>query len=262
MKHCYKLLVAYDGTAYQGWQAQTPMDKTIAGTLQKSFQSIFKMPMTLRGVSRTDAGVHAMGQVVRVRTDLDLDPAKIEFAWNNRLPSDIIVRQVERVPTAYRLQEGIVEKVYLYHFFTSRPTPFQSRYGWYVQYPVDLEKLQKCLQLLVGTHDFRSFCTGDDWDDTVRTVNSITVNQFPEKKLVQIVVKGPRFLRYMIRRIVGACIHVASVNKLDATEIEATLLRKNPEHCLPNAPAQGLMLYKIKYQEDQVDASEFVFQVF
>jgi tRNA U38,U39,U40 pseudouridine synthase TruA len=85
---------------------------------------------------------------------------------------------------------------------------------------------------------------------------------FSEKNLVRIIVKGPRFLRYMIRRIVGACIHVASVNKLETSELEMTLQRRNPEHCLPNAPAQGLMLYHIRYEEDQVDACEFDFQMF
>lgn len=245
-EHRYQLIVAYDGTDYAGWQSQGTGD-TVAEVLLHTFSAVFKSPVSLRGVSRTDAGVHALGQVVLVKTAVDLEPERLAFAWNNRLPNSIVILSAQKVAADFRLQANILEKTYQYHFFIKMPSPFVARYGWYVQKPVDLFKLQAALQLFVGTHDFRSYCTGDDWPDTVRTINSITLDYIEPEQKYRITIKGPRFLRYMIRRIVGACIQIASNPYQNIDILSKIMQQKNPEQNLLNAPARGLTLFNVQY---------------
>lgn len=246
----YQLIVAYDGTDYAGWQSQGN-GKSVAEKLMATFVDVFKAPLTLRGVSRTDAGVHAQGQVVLIKTAVAIDPAKLAFAWNNVLPSSIVIISARQVLPDFRLQANIFEKTYHYHFFTQQPLPFEARYGWYVQKTVDLVKLGQALQLFVGTHDFRSYCTGDDWPDTVRTINSIKLDYLPDKQAYRIIVKGPRFLRYMIRRIVGACMQVATNRHLNIEMLTKVMLEKNPQQTLLNAPPRGLVLFDVTYFKER-----------
>lgn len=258
----YKIIVSYDGTNYAGWQSQGD-GSTVAEALVKAFIDVFKSQPVLRGVSRTDAGVHAMGQVVLLRTTVTLAPERLIFAWNNRLPDAIVLREACLVESDFKLHAKVIEKTYYYHFFTQRPQPFVARYGWYCQKPLDLDKLKSALQVFVGTHDFRSFCTGYDWSDTVRTVNTINLQYLSQYEMYRIVVRGPRFLRYMIRRMVGASIQVASNSHLSIDILDKVMQQKNPEQTLLNAPAKGLMLYRVRYEgEEDCNENEKIFQLF
>ena len=244
----YKLIIAYDGTAYHGWQVQ-PDDLTVAGMLQARFQKVFGHDVRLIGASRTDAGVHALGQVATLTTPLSIDPQKLCSAWNGRLPADISIRSAEAVPPTFHPQRNVATKIYWYHFFTERPLPGFARYGSFYRFPINYEKLSAGLQLFVGTHDFRSFCTGDEQESTVRTVVAIRIIPLPQYRAYRIEVVGPGFLRYMIRRMVGAALFVASHPTMPVTEIATVLAACNPLHTLPSAPAQGLVLRKIIYRE-------------
>lgn len=245
----YSMIVSYDGTDYCGWQLQ-PDRPTITGVLQNTFQSVFETPAIIVGASRTDSGVHALGQVCVCRTELDIEPDRIMSALNNRLPADIVIRAMSRVDETYHPQRRVEQKIYWYHFFLERPLPLAQRYGWYYRYPVDLQKLRKCLDLFLGTHNFRSFCTGNErGEDTIRTIDEISLEYLPCFGVYRIEIKGKSFLRYMIRRIVGACLEVASRPELACADIERVLAAKNPAHSLPKAPAKGLVLYNIIYQE-------------
>ena len=244
----YKIIVAYDGTDYFGWQVQKE-SLSVAQVLQDTFNSVFKKDISLLGASRTDAGVHALGQVATFVVDITIAPEVMLNAWNNLLPPDIVIRSLEEVPDDYSPHKNVHYKTYWYHFFMQRPLPFTQRYGWHYRYPVDLKKLQECFKVFIGTHDFRSFCTGDDMgDDTIRLIDSITLEYLPEYNAYRIAITGPRFLRYMIRRIVGACLEVASRDHLTLDYLKQVLEEKNPEHTLPNAPAKGLMLSVIVYK--------------
>lgn len=243
------MIVSYDGTDYCGWQLQ-PDRPTITGVLQDTFLSVFDTSAIIVGASRTDSGVHALGQVCVCRTELDIEPERIMSALNNRLPSDIVIRSVSNADESYHPQRKVVQKVYWYHFFLERPLPLAQRYGWYYRYPVNLEKLQKCLQIFHGTHNFRSFCTGNErGEDTIRAIDAITLEYLPCFGVYRIEVRGKSFLRYMIRRIVGAALEVASRPELECADIERVLAANNPAHALPKAPAKGLVLSEIIYQE-------------
>lgn len=252
----YKIIVAYDGTDYHGWQEQ-PGLPTVVGDLRDTFLSIFGTSASILGASRTDAGVHALGQVAVVMTDLNIDPQRMRFAWNNRLPSTINIRVLEAVDSDYSPFDYVAQKTYYYHFFLEKPLPHAARCGWYFRRPVDFDKLNQALQVFIGMHDFRSFITGDDCgDDTIRTVDSIQVVPVPTMGGYRIIVKGPKFLRHMIRRMSGAAIYVASRPDLSINYLREVLAEKNPEQVLPNAPAQGLLLYTILYDSPMKESKD------
>lgn len=242
-----KIIVAYDGTDYFGWQVQ-PEQKTVAGMLQETFAYVFGSGIVISAASRTDAGVHALGQVAVFTTDLAIEPEQLRSAWQNVLPESILIRSIEAVSLDFNPRHRVKQKTYYYHFFQERPLPMVARYGFNYRFPVDIKKLHECLQVFVGTHDFRSFCTGDEYENTVRTIDSISIEYLHRFKSYRIIVKGPGFLRYMIRRIVGACLEVASRDTLTIADLQKALEQKNPLQLLPTAPAHGLWLYKIVYQ--------------
>ncbi|MFC1845605.1 tRNA pseudouridine(38-40) synthase TruA [Candidatus Dependentiae bacterium] len=242
----YKIVVAYDGTDYFGWQQQKGLP-TVAQALQDSFFKVFKKRISLLGASRTDAGVHALGQVARFRVDLNIEPAKMFYAWNNLLPSDVVIRKLMLADQDFNPHCNVVQKEYHYHFFLERPLPIYQRYGWYYRYPVDIKKLENVLQVFVGTHDFRSFCTGDDRENTVRTIDAIEVQEIKKFNAYRVIVLGQKFLRYMVRRMVGAGLEVASRPYLSDNDLQKALEKKDPEQTLPKAPAKGLMLHRIVY---------------
>jgi len=251
----YRLLIAYDGTDYFGWQRQ-PDQPTIAGVLENRFESVFKKPISITGASRTDAGVHALGQVASFSLDTPIDPKKLMFAWNNALPKDILIRSLSCVPDDFHPQRDVVEKTYYYHFFQERPLPFVARYGFFCG-PIDEQKLHEGLKIFIGTHDFRSFCTGYEAESTIRTINAIEYMHFKRYGISRIAVKGPGFLRYMIRRIVGACLDVASYKSKSIDVLQYALDEKNPHQHLHVAPSRGLLLHGISYKNHNDSIMDF-----
>lgn len=242
----YKITVAYDGTNYYGWQIQ-PKGISIAQVLQDHFYRIFKRRIKLLGSSRTDAGVHAVGQVARFMTDLNISASKMKWAWNNALPSDIIIRDLKQVDPSFYPLKSVKQKTYFYHIFLKKPLPFVARYGWYISQKLNIDILRDCLAVFVGTHDFRSFSC-DEKDNTVRTIDSIKMRYVARFGCYQIEVKGQGFLRHMIRRIVGASVIIALSPERTMQEIQQALKVPNAQQTFFTAPALGLMLRKIIYQ--------------
>lgn len=242
----YKLTVAYDGTDYHGWQAQ-PGKITIAGTLQEAIKRVFGCPVTIIGASRTDAGVHAQGQIATCLADFPKSVYAIAHAWNNQLPNTISITSLEVVPSDHSIFANIAYKTYVYRIFLTRPCPLEARYGWYSFRKIDTALLEQALQIFIGTHDFRSFSSGDEREDTVRAIDSIETVR--EQNSILIVIKGPKFLHHMIRRVVGAACDVASRSDFSVDYLIRVLHEKNPRQRLTNAPAQGLTLHSITYKE-------------
>lgn len=244
----YRIVVAYDGTGYHGWQVQ-PNATTVSQVLTDAFFSVFSQQAFILGASRTDKGVHALGQVAIVQAPIEVSLPVLLRAWSKALPPDITIRGIEKLDGLVHPHDGVIQKTYAYYFFTQRPMPFVARYGWYIHRKVDLDILKSALNIFIGTHDFRSFCTGDDLLDTVRTIDSVEVLYVPEWNAYKIKIKGKSFLRYMVRRIVGACLEVASREHLSLDDIVCVLRQTNPCHTLPNAPSKGLVLEKITYED-------------
>jgi tRNA pseudouridine38-40 synthase len=244
----YKLIIAYDGSDYYGWQTQLEKP-SVAAALNNAFATVFKSEMRILGASRTDAGVHAMGQVARIKTDLNITPDKLKWAWNNALSPDITIRSLELVDESFNPFCDVSQKIYYYHFFVERPMPFIQRYGYYYPYKINFDLLNKALQFFVGTHDFCSFKSSEDTrEDTIRTIDSINLEYIAKYKAYRITVKGQKFLRHMIRRIVGASLSVASNSDDSLAFLQRVMAACDPRHTLPNAPAKGLLLHKIIYK--------------
>jgi tRNA pseudouridine38-40 synthase len=252
MNTFYKIIVAYDGTNYHGWQEQ-PDDITVASQLKKSFLDAFKKNVSIVGASRTDAGVHALGQVARCRTELDIDPQSLLHAWNNSLPKDIVIREIEKVdPEKFHPLKNVVQKTYYYHLFLKSPLPFVSRYGWFWKFnpDVDIEKLKQALQLFVGTHDFRSFVKLDEEKSTERTIDSIKIEKLNKLNTLRIIIKGKSFLHFQIRRMIGAALDVARKPEVDIDHIQNMLDNPEARQSYAKAEGYGLCLRKIVYKND------------
>lgn len=242
----YKLIVSYDGTDYAGWQYQ-PDETAVTNVLQDTFKYVFGKTIKLVGASRTDAGVHAIGQVAAFSTDLVIQPNQLLNAWNNRLPTAMLIRSLHKVSPEFYPMNNVEQKTYWYHVFGQRPSPFVQRFGHYMRYPLDEKKLENALKLFVGTHDFRSFTSDDVRENTVKTIDSISLHYFKRFNVHRIEFKAQGFLRYMIRRVVGACLEVASRPSLKIDLLQQVMDERDPEQTLPNAPAKGLLLYKVMY---------------
>ncbi len=240
----YKLVIAYDGTGYNGWQEQ-PGLPTIEGLFKQRLKHIFKQDIPFTGASRTDAGVHAFGQVARVQ-HVPVTPSHLKTILNNALPIGISVRSAEPVPETFHPRVGVAQKVYYYHFFTEQPLPFVSRFGVY-QPKLHLEKFTEALTVFKGTHDFRSFVTGEQGRTTVRTIDELELLYNKKFDAYQVKVVGPSFLTHMIRRIVGACFEVAT-SDMPIAVLSQALNQKDPAQHLFVAPPQGLLLQSITYQ--------------
>lgn len=244
--HTYILIIAYDGTDFHGWQVQHHCI-AVANVLEQTFEAVFGQHVAFVGASRTDAGVHALGQVARIQTTIDICPRVMQRVLNGRLPKSILIRNVQKAVQPFHPQHNVLEKTYYYYLSTNRPLPFIARYVYHYRLPFNTSILGKSLQKFVGTHDFRSFCTGYDKESTIRTVNSIELDYFKRFGVYRIGVHGSSFLYYMIRRIVGGALHVATYDKYCPESIVQAIQEKNPAQPFPTAPAHGLVLYKIRY---------------
>lgn len=252
----YKLRIAYDGTVFSGWQHQ-PHSRAIADVLTDTFTTVFNTPGTIVGASRTDAGVHAYDQVARLSTDLIIDPVRLCHAWNNALPSDIVIRSIEQTHARFHPQYHVAYKEYWYHIFLTRPLPFINRFGWRLPEYItsfDQELFARTLQLFEGEHDFTSFARIDEGQNPVRSIQSIRTEYIKQYKAIRVSVRGEGFLRYQIRRMVGAGLMVARSGAVVAYDDIVRLLA-HPEKKSPaffKAPGSGLCLRRIVYKEELV----------
>lgn len=250
----YKIVVAYDGTAYHGWQEQAG-HATIAGALQESFERVFGEAIKVVGASRTDAGVHALGQVARFYTSRRLSPERLCRSWNGALPKDIHIRLLQPIVAipgerVFHPQHNVAQKEYHYYIAVKRPMPHWSRYCYFYPHGLDEDKLRGALKSFVGTHDFSSFCA-EVWrhEQTVCTIDSIELTYIRRLRMYRIVVRGERFMYNMIRRIVGAALKVASHQELSAIDITTALRVPGIYSHFPTAPAHGLVLRRILYEQ-------------
>lgn len=245
----YLIELAYDGTGYHGWQEQKNQ-RTVAGVLQDTFLKLFGQEIKTVGASRTDAGVHALGQGARFYADLALEPEKILKVWNDSLPKDINIFSLKFCPEAFHPQHNVLKKVYWYHFLTKRPMPFFSRYVSYWFYEIEMKKLESTLQKFLGMHDFKFFATETRGKETVCVIDEIFVEYVECYKAYRITVSGKRFLHNMVRRIVGAALKVSSSEDYSIKDIDKILGGEKILKQFPIASACGLVLNKIIYKND------------
>lgn len=245
------LTVAYDGTGYCGWQVQ-PNAITVEGVINETLTKLLGEQITVIGASRTDSGVHAMGNVAVFDTESRIPGEKFSYALNQRLPEDIRIQSSCEVPLDFHPRKVACSKTYQYRIVNREfPNPMKRLYAHFVYYKLDTEKMQEAANYLVGEHDFKSFCSiHTQVKDTVRRITSIQVTKKEDEILITI--RGNGFLYNMVRIIAGTLLLVGLGNK-KPEEIKEILQAKNREIAGPTAPACGLTLLEIDYELLKVD---------
>ena len=243
-----KLTVAYDGTNYCGWQVQ-PNGITIEEVLNKKLSKLTGEDIHIIGASRTDSGVHALGNVAVFDTTSTIPPERFAYAINQRLPEDIVVTQSEEVPMDWHPRYQDCIKYYEYHILNrSLPDPLKRLTTSHVSFPLDEAKMQEAANYLIGTHDFKSFCNiRTNTDDTVRTIYSLDVVRDGEE--ITIYISGNGFLYNMVRAMTGTIVYAAE-GKLSPEDIPAILASGNRTLAGPTVPPGGLYMTKLWYEED------------
>ena len=239
--------VSYDGTAYSGWQIQ-PNATTVEGTLRQAVCSLFGADIELIGASRTDAGVHALGNVAVFDTNTRIPGEKISYALNQRLPEDIRIQMSEEVELDFHPRYCDSEKTYEYRILNRKfPVPTERLYSYFYHYKLDVDKMREATSYLIGRHDFASFCgSGAQVKTTIRTVTGIEV--FREGDMVTIRVSGTGFLYNMVRIIVGTLLRVGR-GFYTPEQVKEILEAKDRQAAGVTAPPQGLMLMQIEYEK-------------
>ncbi|WP_245574372.1 tRNA pseudouridine(38-40) synthase TruA [Desulfovirgula thermocuniculi] len=246
-----KLTIAYDGTNYHGFQEQRGTGlPTVQEVLEGCLLALTGRAVRVTGASRTDAGVHARGQVVNFdAAGWSIPVERIPLALNGLLPEDIAVLAAEEVPPHFHARFSARAKVYRYTIYNSRiPSPFWRLYSYFVPRPLDVAAMQEAGSYLVGRHDFASFqAAGAATKQTVRTLFQVEVAR--ENELVHLLFRGDGFLYHMVRIMVGTLIEVG-LGKREPREVLDILAARDRRAAGPTAPPHGLCLERVEYDLD------------
>ena len=244
-----RLRVAYDGTNYSGWQIQ-PNAPTIEKKLDEAIYALTGENVHVTGASRTDAGVHALGNVAVFDTASSIPADKFTYALNRYLPEDIIIQQSDEVESDFHPRHCDTRKTYCYSILnTEFGLPKKRNYTWNVPGNIDISKMQEAAEYLVGEHDFKSFCAVNaQVKTTVRTIYACSVTKADD--IITIRVTGNGFLYNMVRIIAGTLIQVGG-GQIEPEQMEQILAARDREAAGPTAPAHGLTMMGIEYMEEK-----------
>ena len=247
MRKNYRFILSYDGTRYFGWEHQPGTPMTIQGKLEDVLSRLCGEAAEVIGAGRTDAGVHAKAMTANAFLETNLSEAEILAYMNRYLPEDICVNDVSIVSDRFHSRYKATGKTYRYTCYYGPYKPvFNRKYVTVLDTKVDLEKMQKAAQYLVGTHDFASFCGNPHMrKSTVRTVDELTVKE--KNGFYTFTVHGDGFLQNMVRILVGTLID-AGKGKIKPEAVPEILAAKDRTKAGPTMPPQGLMLIKVDYQ--------------
>ena len=249
-----KLTIAYDGSDFHGWQLQ-PGLATIQGTLHDAIRQITQEPITIHGASRTDAGVHALGQVAHFKTHSTLDAQEIQRGMNALLPPTIRVVAAQEVGQDFHARWLAQGKTYRYRIYRGEVLPpFDHRRAFHYPWPLDQALMTAAARAFEGQHDFSSFAasTGSEEDDKdrdmQRIIHSSEIVRDPNHDEIAYVVRGRSFLRYMVRKIVGTLIEVGK-GRLAPTDIPEIFAARDRSRSGPTVPPEGLYLVALEYPD-------------
>jgi tRNA pseudouridine38-40 synthase len=240
-----KLTLEYDGTNYSGWQLQ-PRHDSIQGRIEGALERIFAAPVRVYGSGRTDAGVHARGQVASISIPRPFDPVELQRALNAMLPADIVVLDIAHAPDGFDPRRAARSRVYEYRVLNRKvASAFEHRYSWLVRDHLDFEAMNASARIFVGEHDFAAFRSlGTDVTTTVRRVIASVWTR--DRDLFLYRVEATSFLRHMVRAMVAAMVD-AGRGKLTAQKIGAILAGRDRHAAPANAPPGGLYLVEVRY---------------
>lgn len=251
----YKLTIAYDGTAFHGWQKQHPPDaeplRTVQGSIEEAITDVLRHKVHVLGASRTDSGVHARGQVAAFNWEEILEPRWLIEAITTRLPADVQVLEAEVVPDSFDPIQDCTSKGYRYQLAwarrlaTTRPL-FDRHYTAWTHFKLDIDQMQAAAAHFVGEHDFASLTRlNHGRESTIRTIHECTVTAIEEERL-RIDVSGDGFLYNMVRILAGTLIEVGR-GRITADAVPALLAARDRAHGAKTMPPEGLCLMWIQY---------------
>lgn len=250
-----KMTIQYDGTEYSGWQRQKK-GGDIQTVIEKAISKIFKKNIKIRGAGRTDAGVHALGQVASFKADLKMPLSNLKKVLNSLLPEDIRILSLEEVDESFHPQYSVKKKSYIYYICLEEECScFIKRYVWHYPRQLDLSLMKEVVSLFKGTFDFTAFSGSTDVKNKIRTVYDFTVQSlselcFMDMKLegnfIKFRIEADGFLRYMVRNIVGCMIELGR-GRLTYEQIKKAITYGERPKPLRTAPPSGLFLERIFY---------------
>lgn len=246
MRKNYRVILQYEGTRYQGWQKQTSTDNTIQGKLESLLSKLEKKPVEVHSSGRTDAGVHAYGQVISFVLETEKNNQEIMDYMNEYLPEDIGVISLVQAGERFHARLNATGKVYRYRVLNSSvPHIFDRKYVYQVEEVLDKEAMKKAISLLEGTHDFKSFTSKKNTKkSTIRTIYEIKMEEKEEEIIFTFF--GDGFLYHMVRILMGTILEIG-LHKREVQSIPQILEEKNRENAGFLAPAKGLALMKVYY---------------
>jgi tRNA pseudouridine38-40 synthase len=242
----FKLIIEYDGTGYHGWQRQRD-DRAIQQEIEQALSTMTGKPVTLIGSGRTDAGVHALGQVANFLCETDLTPGIFLKGLNSILPGDIVIKDCRRADASFHARYDARSKIYQYRIWNQElPRAIGRQYAWHIRRKLNSTTMQSALNHLIGEHDFKAFeGTGSPRSHTTRMVSQAAL--FEDKDTFTIFeIEANGFLRYMVRNIVGTLVDVG-LGKVTPEAFKAILASKDRRNASATAPAHGLFLMEVKY---------------
>jgi len=249
-----KLTIAYDGTDFHGWQIQTGKP-TIQGEIVRILRRLTQENIAIHGAGRTDAGVHALGQVASFRTQTALSTGDLERALNALLPPTIRIVAAEETGPDFNARWSARAKTYRYRLYRGKVVPPAVwRYVLHYPFPLDEDKMREAAARFVGSHDFASFAasTGSEEDDkersTVREIYATELARSADNQELVFTVRGRSFLRYMVRKMVGSLLDVGR-GRLAAEDIDRLYEWKDRSKSGPTVPAQGLCMVSVEHEE-------------
>lgn len=247
MMQRYKCTISYDGSNYSGFQIQ-PKDRTVQGEIEKALRKLHKgIEIKIQASGRTDAGVHAKGQVIHFDSALDIPAEKWPVALNTLLPHDIVIADAVRVSEAFHARYNVTAKEYRYFIqLGERRDPFKRHYAYYYPYTLNVEAMREALTYFIGEYDFTSFCSAKtDKERKVRTVTGIKLTE--EEDMLIFSFQGNGFLYNMVRIMVGTLLDVGR-GKKSPQDIPMIIEKKDRKAAGKTASANGLYLWKVMYE--------------
>lgn len=247
----YRLLIQYDGTDFHGWQVQEN-DRTVQGELQRVIGLLADTEVTVNGSGRTDAGVHAEGQVANVHLPKHIEPMKLRAAINGNLWRDIRILQAETAPEDFHARFSAIGKTYLYRVINAPVmSPFWRRYAHHEPKPLDISKMTAAGRLFLGQHDFTAFCSAQsDGENRIRNITGFSIESLWDARaqalMIEFRISANGFLRYMVRSIIGTVLD-AGRGKTDFDTIQTAIITGDRNLAGKTAPAHGLTLLRVYY---------------
>jgi tRNA pseudouridine38-40 synthase len=242
----YKLTISYDGTRYKGWQRLGDTDMTVQNKIENVLFEMFFEPVELHGSGRTDAGVHAVGQVAHFKIDKDVQPKEIKEYLYRYLPDDIVVTGVKKMDDRFHARLNATKKTYVYKIYNDfYHNPFLRKQTLHVQEHLELDAMKKAAAYFIGEYDFSAYTTAKSKKKSnVRTIESVDI--FKSGHEIDIHITGNGFLHNMARKIVGTILEVGLGN-FKATSVPGIINDKDRSKTGTMAPPRGLYLYKVHY---------------